>query len=313
MEPQNDIPWDAIVVGGGPAGLSAALMLGRARRRVLVVDGGSPRNRFADRMHGVLGHEGLPPADLARRGRDECAGYGVRFAEGSVAGVADLEGGVSVSLEDGATQRARALIVATGLSDHLPPVPGLAERWGRTVLHCPYCHGHEVADRRLGVLAASPMAMHQAQLVRQWSDDVVLFSAGMGPVAVEDEQRLRARGIEIVGSPVVEVAGDGDRIDAVVTDDGRRTSVDAIFTAATPRPHDGFLDALDLPRTEVPFAAVSVLETDPTGRTAHPRIWAAGNVVSPMANVPAAMGAGSFTGAAVNGALVEEEFDRAAA
>ncbi|MFN8075386.1 MAG: NAD(P)/FAD-dependent oxidoreductase [Kineosporiaceae bacterium] len=318
MTPPDPTPWDALVVGGSAAGLSAALMLGRARRRVLVVDAGSPRNRFAAHMHGVLGHDGTPPAELVRLGREQAARYGVTFAEGTVTGVEDRTDGLAVTLastdlgREPAVHRTRALVVATGITDELPAVPGLAEHWGRSVLHCPYCHGWEVRGRRLGVLATSPHAGHQARLVRQWSDDVVLFSAAMGELADDDEQRLRARGVRIVASPAVEILGDGDTVTGVRTADGSVTAVDALFTAGMPRPHDAFLAGLGLDRAEQPLGLGSFLAVDATGRTSHPRIWAVGNVTSPMATVPMVMGAGAMTGAAVNGALVEEEFDIAA-
>lgn len=304
--------WDAIVVGGGAAGLSAALMLGRARRRVLVVDAGSPRNRFADHMHGVLGNEGTPPAELVRKGRQEAAAYGIEFLDGNVDRVSDTDGGLAVALS-GRIEQTRTLVVATGISDELPAVPGLSDRWGKSVLHCPYCHGWEVRDQRLGVLATSPMALHQARLVRQWSDRIIMFSAAIGELDPADEHRLRARGIELVTAPVIEVLGDGDRVTGVRTADGMVTEVDAIFTAGVPRPHDGFLAGLELARTEQPFDLGSFLTVDPMGKTSHDRIWAIGNVVNPMANVPMAIGAGAFTGGALNGALVEEDFDLALA
>jgi len=299
--------WDAIVVGGGAAGLSAALMLGRARRRTLVIDAGRPRNRFADHMHGVLGNEGTPPVELLRKGRAEAGDYGVEFLDGTVTSVSDTGDGLAVLLTDDRVEQARALVVATGITDELPDVPGLAQQWGKKVLHCPYCHGWEVRDQRLGVLATSPMALHQAHLVRQWSDRIVLFSAGIGDLDPADEQRLRAREIEIVTEPVIEVLGDDERVTGVRTADGSITDVDAIFTAGAPRPHDDFFAGLGLQRAEQPAGVGAFLAVDMAGRTSHARIWAAGNVVNPMANVPMAMGAGAFTGGAVNGALVEED------
>lgn len=298
----SESSWDVIVAGGGPAGLSAALMLGRSRRRVLVIDAGRPRNRFATHVHGVLGQEGVPPRELVERGRAEVAGYGVEFADGTLERVEGGRGGLEVTTADGAVRSARALIVATGLSDELPGIPGLAERWGSTVLHCPYCHGWEVRDRHLGVIALSPLGLHQAELVRQWSDHVTVFAAGLGQVAPEAEQRLRARGIRLEPAPVGEIVGEGTAIAVVRLDDGREVPVDAIFTAGTPRPHDSFLASLDLARDETPLG--SFLAVDAAGRTSDDRIWAIGNVVNPTANVPMSIGAGAFTGGAVNGALV---------
>ena len=209
---QHTEHFDAIVIGGGAAGLSAALMLGRSRRRTLVIDSGLPRNRFAAHMHGVLGHEGIDPTDLLRKGREELAAYDVGIRPGRVARLDETEHGVNVLLDDGERLTGRIAIVATGVTDELPDIPGLAERWGTTVLHCPYCHGWEVRDRRIGVLTTSPLGMHQAQLIRQWSDDVVVFTAGLGPLEEADEQRLLSRGITLVTSPVTEVRSEERRV-----------------------------------------------------------------------------------------------------
>lgn len=301
--------WDVIVAGGGPAGLSAALMLGRARRRVLVIDAGSPRNRFAAHMHGVLGQEGVPPGEFLARGRAETADYGVEFAAGSVTQVEHTQGGLHVTTADGATRFTRALVVATGLRDELPEIPGLAERWGVTVLHCPYCHGWEVRDQHLGVLTTSPMGLHQAELIRQWSDRVTVFTHGLGTLAPETEQRLRARGVQLEPAPVAEILGDGTAIAAVRLEDGREVPVDALFTIGAPRPHEDFLAPLGLAREESMFG--SFLAVDALGRTSDERIWATGNVANPAANVPLSIGAGSFAGAGVNAALVTWDFDTA--
>lgn len=300
-------PWDAIIIGGGAAGLSAAQMLGRSRRRTLVVDAGSPRNRFAAHMHGVLGQDGTAPLDLIARGREELAAYGVAWLEASVRRVDEHDAGVAVALDDGSIEHARALVVATGITDELPDVPGLAERWGTSVLHCPYCHGWEVRDRRLGVLLVSPHQAHQAQLLRQWSEDVVVFAAI--PLEHAFERRLRARGVEIVTDAVAELRGDGATLTEVRLENGTVHAVDALFTMGAARPHDDFLAHLGLDRTDTPVG--SFLAVDPTGRTSSPRIWAAGNVVNPMANVPLSMGAGAMVGGAVNGALVDEDFANA--
>jgi len=306
MEP---LRWDAAIIGGGAAGLSAALMLGRARRRTIVLDAGRPRNRFAAQMHGVLGHEGADPRELLARGRAEVAEYGVAFIEGTVDLVEETSDGVAIALAGGESILARALVVASGLTDHLPEIPGLAERWGTSVLHCPYCHGWEFRDHRLGVLAASPIALHQVELVRQWSGGVVLFAAGLGELAPATERRLRARGIEIVSSPVVEVLGEGDRMTGVRLADGGTVRVDAIYTSGVLQPNDDFLAGLRLARAETPMG--DFLAVDAMGRTSGERIWAAGNVTNPGANVPVSIAAGALVGGAVNMALVTADFDAA--
>ena len=303
--------WDAVVVGGGTAGLSAALMLGRARRRVLVIDEGLPRNRFAAHMHGVLGHDGTNPLDLLVAGRGEVARYGVRVVRGSVSRVERQADEVRLTTADDVEIVARAIVVATGMRDGLPDLPGLAERWGSGVLHCPYCRGWEVRGRRLGVLATSALALHQVQLVRQWSDQVTLLDAGLGPLDDATRDRLRSRGIEIVTDRPVEVLGDDGTVTGVRTEGGTVVPLDAIFVASAPHPHEELLAPLHLERDETPFG--SVLAVDASGRTSDERVWAVGNVSAPMANVPMAASAGAMAGAALNMALVTEDFDQAEA
>ncbi|MFD1494450.1 MULTISPECIES: FAD-dependent oxidoreductase [Microbacterium] len=301
--------WDAVIIGGSVAGLSAAQMLGRSRRRTLVTDGGQPRNRFAAHMHGVLGHDGLDPAALLEKGRAEVRAYGVEIAEGTVTALTDEGDALRVTRADGSEDTARAVVIATGIRDALPDVPGLGEEWGRTVLHCPYCHGWEVAGGRLGVLATSPASLHQVELVRQLSDDVVAFTAEAEPLREEAVARLTARGIRIVPTPVRAVAP-GTHGLTVETQDGDAHVVDAVFTGGDPVIDLAFADSLDLARVDQPGAPLAV---DLRGATSHPRVFAAGNVTAPYANVPVSMGAGSMAGAGANAMLVTEEVDRAVA
>ncbi|RLV56247.1 methyltransferase domain-containing protein [Aeromicrobium phragmitis] len=301
--------YDVLIVGGSAAGLSAALTLGRALRRVAVIDAGEPRNRFAVHMHAVLGNEGQEPGALLHQGRDEAAAYGVTFLEGRARGVIAGDRAVTVATDQG-DLTGRALIVATGLTDELPALPGLAEHWGTSVLHCPYCHGWEVRGQRIGVLGGSPMSTHQAQLVRQWTDQLIFFTAG-GDLDPELRHRLEARGVELVDTPVSTVLGEDGRLSGVRLEDGREVPLDALFAAPRPHPNDQLLAELDLDRIESPMG--SFLSVDPMGQTSHPRIWAAGNVVNAAANVPVSIAAGTMAAGAVNMALVTEEFDDAVA
>jgi thioredoxin reductase/SAM-dependent methyltransferase len=301
--------WDAVIIGGGAAGLSAAQMLGRSRRRTLVIDGGMPRNRFAAHTHGVLGHDGLDPADLLERGRAEAEAYGVEIVSGAVTALTDQGDRIRIERVDGTVDTARAVVIASGLTDDLPAVPGLEGLWGTRVLHCPYCHGWEVAGLRLSVLATSPMSVHQIHLVRQLSDDVTAFTAGAEPLSDDVTAQFTARGIRVVRVPVDRVVS-GDEALTIVTDDGLETVVDAIFTAGTPVLSLEFAATLDLARAAGPGAPLAV---DMTGATSHPRIFAAGNVIAPFANVPVSMGSGSMAGAGVNARLAEEDVDLAVA
>ena len=280
-----------------------------------MVDAGSPRNRFAAHMHGVLGRDGTSPARLLADGRDEVASYGgvVRTAE-VVDATAD-ERSVTVTTSDGDTHRARHLVVATGLRDELPAVEGLARFWGRGVAHCPYCDGYEVRDQRLVVLGTGPASVGQAQLIRQWSDRLTYVVHDAPAPTDEELAALEARGIAVERGRAVRADAtpgpDGERLAALVLDDGRPLDVDAVFTAPAPRPGDDLLLRLGAERASAgagPGGPLpGQLPVDMLGRTTVPRVWAAGNVVAAYANVPVAIAAGTMAGAGVNHALVEEE------
>jgi thioredoxin reductase len=301
--------WDVVVIGGGPAGLSAALMLGRARRRVLVVDAGTPRNRFAPHMHGVLGHDGKPPQQLIAEGRREVESYGVVVHSGTVTGLEAAVPRFTVTIEGGERVTARRVILATGLRDEVQQIPGLADQWGTGAVMCPYCDGWEVRDSGIGIVASGPDSVHQAQLLRQWSPRVTYFRCG---TELPDEQRARliARGISVEESPVVEVLADAGKLTGVALDDGRVIPLDSIFTWPTPAPLHGLLLDLGAEVADSPFGVPFVI-TDPFGKTTVDGVWAIGNVATVSANVPLSMGMGSFAGAAVNADLIEEEIEAA--
>src|SRR5258708_25156794 len=203
--------YDVVVVGGGAAGLSAALVLGRARRRVAVVDGGAPRNAPAARMQGFLARDGTPPADLLAAGRAEVTGYGVQLIRDQVA---SIEPGFVVRLGSGQVLNARRIVIATGVTDELPNIPGVRERWGRDLLHCPYCHGWEVRNQPLGVLGTLPGSVQHALLVRQWSEDVIFFANTYDSSPAELAQ-LEARGVQVVRGEVTRLVVDADRLTGV--------------------------------------------------------------------------------------------------
>ena len=305
--------YDVVVIGGGAAGLNGALQLARSRRSVLVVDAGQPRNRPAAAVHGLLGHDGVPPARLLARGRDEVRGYGGEVVAGEVTAVGgDLAVGFTVTLGDGRVVLARRLLVTSGLVDNLPDIPGLGERWGRDVVHCPYCHGWEVRDQPIGVLASGPTSVHQALLFRQLSDDVVYFRRGTaldGAAA----SRLAARGIRVVEGEVTAVVITDDRVAGVRLADGTVVARRALAVAARMTARAGFLADLGLKASEHPSGMGAHVPADPAGRTEVPGVWAAGNVTDLGAQVGAAAAAGALAGAVINADLVEEETLRAVA
>ncbi|WP_395244125.1 NAD(P)/FAD-dependent oxidoreductase [Agromyces sp. MMS24-K17] len=307
MEDSPQEPIDVVIVGGGPAGLSAALSLGRARRRVVVIDSAEPRNRFAAHMHGVLGHDGLSPLALLERGRAEAAGYGVRMLRGEVSS-ARLDGGViEVDTAEG-TIRTRRLLVATGLRDELPDIPGFPEQWGRGVVVCPYCDGWEHRHDVIGVVATSPRSVEQAQLLRQWSDRVVYFENVVGAASDADLERLASRGICVESGAVagLRTLGEGDdaRLRGVEVD-GRVVEIGVIFTGPTMRPRDGLLRSLGASTTVSELG--DWVDVDDDGRTSVPGVWAVGNVVNPRANVSVSLGLGSLVAGALNADLIADE------
>ncbi|KAB1643478.1 FAD-dependent oxidoreductase [Gulosibacter chungangensis] len=305
------LQWDAIIIGGGFAGLSAAQTLGRSRRRTLVLDSGRPRNRFSEHAHNILGLDGTPPADLLASARQQAAEYGIEFVAAEVSEVTVLDQGIRILATDGRAFEARTLLVATGLTDVLPEIPGLAARWGKSVLHCPYCHGWEVADQRLGVLVLSEIGFHQAQLIRQWSEDLTVFLGEGMHIPADIRSRLEVRGVRIIPSPITELLGEGTQLNAVRTADGTQIPLDALFLLGKIQPNDGFLGALQLARTETPMG--SFISIDETGRTSVERIWATGNAVNPGAAIPQAAGDAAFAAAQMNLWLVNDDTDRALA
>ncbi|MBB6345555.1 NAD(P)/FAD-dependent oxidoreductase [Nonomuraea muscovyensis] len=310
--------YEVVVVGGGAAGLSGALTLSRARRSVLVIDAGSPRNAPADGVHVYLGHEGTPPARLLATGRAEVAGYGGEIVTGEVVSAERLAAGgdFRVVLGDGSAVRADRLLVTTGLVDELPDVPGLAERWGRDVLHCPYCHGWEVRDQAIGVLATGPLGVHQALMWRQWSDDVTLF-AHTAPKFTDDEhEQLAARDVTVVEGRVTGVRVSDDRLTGLELADGRVADCRAVAVTGRLTARAGIPAGLELEVAELErdgHVIGDYVPADPTGATSVPGVWVAGNVANPLEQVIGSAAAGVKAGAAINADLITEDVRRAVA
>jgi thioredoxin reductase len=301
--------YDVIVVGGGAAGLSGALMLARSKRSVLVIDAGTPRNAPAEGVHGLLGHDGVSPLELLERGRAEVRRYGGEVISGSVDAVTE---GFTVTLADGRSFEARRILVTTGLVDELPEIPGLRERWGRDVVHCPYCHGWEVRDRPIGVISSGPMSVHQALLFRQLSDDVTFFTHTRPAPEGDDAAKLATRGIAIVAGEVAAVESTDDGITGVRLADGSVTPVGAVAVATRMVARAGLLGKLGLRPVEHPTGAGEYVPAEVGGRTEVPGVWVAGNVTDVTAQVGAAAAAGAMAGAMINADLVTEEATTAA-
>jgi len=309
--------YDVVVVGGGAAGLSGAVALARSRRSVLVVDAGQPRNAPAAGVHNYLGREGARPADLLAAGRAEVASYGGSVVPGVATAVRrEDDGDFRVTLDDGQELAARRLLVATGLVDELPDLPGLAERWGRDVLHCPYCHGWEVRDQPIGILATGPTAVHQALLFRQLSDDVVFFRH-IGPeLPAEQAEQLTALGIPMVDGEVTGIEVVDGRLTGVRLASGEVVARAAVVVAPRFTARAGVLDALGIAAADQEMGGSvvgSAVPADPTGATAVPGVWVAGNISDMSAQVVVSAAAGMRAGAMINADLVAEDARRAVA
>lgn len=286
-------PYDVVVVGGGAAGLSAALVLGRSRRSVLVIDAGEPRNAPAEHLHNYLGREGIRPTELLEIGREEVARYGVEVRRGRVSSTARTGGGFAVGLDDGSAVASRRLVLATGVVDVLPQVPGLKERFGRDVLHCPYCHGWEVGGLPLGIVASGPDCVERALLFRQWSDDVVILLNDQPPPQGEDAEKLRARGIGTVPGEIVRLVVEDDTLTGVELHGGEVVTRAALVVTTVPTADTTLLDAL--------------------GGPAVPGLQVVGNAAAPYGGVITSAADGMMAGTLLNHELIVEETDAAVA
>lgn len=315
MTQQASESVDVVIVGGGAAGLSAALTLGRARRSVLVVDDGTPRNAPAERSHAFLTRDGAPPSEIVEIGRDEAKGYGARFRQGRATSAERVEGGFRVRLDDGGAVHGRRLLITTGLTDGLPEIEGLREQWGKGVLHCPYCHGWEVRDRAIGVIGANPMAVHAALLWRQWSEDVTLFRHTAPEFDEEQHERLAARGVRVVEGTVTAV----ESADGAVTGirvGGRSFPIEVGVVGTTMTARSELLEDLGVKPETMEMQGHVIARKAPVGAmgsTSVPGVYAAGNVTDPSAQVIAAAAAGNAAGGGINADLVEEDTTAAVA
>lgn len=290
------------MIGGSWAGLAAALQLARARRRVLVVDAGRPRNRFAHASHGFLGQDGRSPAAIRDTARAEVLAYptaAYRADEATQAG--GTVDAFEVALASGATVRARRLVLATGMVDEPPDVPGLRDRWGVTVLHCPYCHGYEVADRRLGVLAVGDLSVHQALLLPDWSAHVTFFTNAAAAPDEAQRAHLAARGVRIEPRRVVRLVGDAPALAGVEVDGGEVVPVEALFTGARAHMPGALAEQLGCAWDDGPFGPV--LRTDERRQTTVPGVFAAGDAANAMSNATLAAASGVMAGVAAHQSL----------
>ena len=307
----SDTTWDCIVVGAGAAGLSAALVLGRARRRTLVIDAGAQSNRVAHGTGGLLGQDGRRPADFYAAGRAELAAYPtVELRSAEVVAGKRGEAGFVLESSDGSREAARLVLLATGMDYRFPALPGIAERFGRSVFHCPFCHGWEVRERRLGVLDRGATGMQRALLLRFWSDDVTLLTDGPAELVAEDRDRLAAAGVQIDERHVAGVDGPVETLTAIAFTDGGTRACGGLLVPVTLHQRSTLAGRLGAVASAAGHVAADALEVDPMLRTTASGLFAAGDVSAKMPSVANAIAAGSTAAAVVVHDLMSEAGDR---
>ncbi len=294
---------DCLIVGGGPAGLSAALLLGRCRRRVLVLDSGQPRNRHAHRLHGFLTRDGTPPLELLALARAELAAYpGVTHRTATVTTAWCEDGGFTVECADGARWRTRTLLIATGLTDTLPPLDGAAELYGRGVLHCPYCDGWEIRDRPVAVYDSGAHGAELALELTGWTRDVVLCTGGGAPPPAAPAARHAPHGIAVRPEPVRRLEGHDGWLQQIVFTAGPPLARDALFFDSRPRQHSRLLADLGFD-----FTPRGDVDTGTRQRTALPGLYVAGDACRSVRLAIVAAAEGVEAAFDINAALLKAD------
>lgn len=293
---------DAIVIGGSFAGLSAAMYIARARRSVCVVDTGAPRNRFAAHSHGFFAQDGSAPGAMLATARSQVARYPTAtFVEGKAVSATPTPDGFAVTLGGGEVLEGAKLVLAFGISDELPAIPGLPERWGKSVLHCPYCHGFEFSGKRLGVLNVSPMSAHQAMLIAEWGPTTLYLNGAAEPDDAASAQ-LQKRGVSIERAPVSALRGDGTDLRSIALADGRELAVDALYLGPRTHLNSAIAEQLGCAIEEGSFGPV--IRSDAQKLTTVAGVFAAGDITRSMHNVTWAVADGVMAATALHRSLV---------
>ncbi len=297
------LDFDAAIVGGGPAGLSAALTLGRAGRRVVLVDAGAARNAPAAHSHGYLTRDGAPPEEIRRLGREEAAGYGVVLRDGRVRDAERDGDGFRLAL-DGAgglradALRARVLVLATGVVDELPDIPGLAEAWGKTAVHCPYCHGHEHRGKATAVLGRGSATYGFARLLHGWTDDVTVVTNGPEDLDVEEERQLADEDVRILRAPIARLRAPGGRLEAVEFEGIPPLACGVLYLRPPQRPASPLAERLGAELRD------GLVRVDHEGRTGVPGLFVVGDAANPVQEIATAAAGGARAAIAVNHDLI---------
>lgn len=293
--------FDVIIIGGSYAGLSAALSLGRSLRNVLVIDSGQPCNRFTPHSHNFLTRDGEKPADIAAQGKADLQPYKtVAFHEDMAIQATHHQNSFSITTASGATFNAKKLIMATGLKDLMPDIKGLDACWGKTVIHCPYCHGYEFAHATTGVIANGDGGFHYAEMLHNWTKDLTLFTHGAASFSTEQLEKINKKNIRIIETPVAAIEHENGQVKHITTKDGNTYPVTAVYHKATTMQHSDIPEQLGCALTEA-----GLLKVDEFRETTVKGMYACGDNSS-MRSVATAVYTGSMAGIMVNKALIEE-------
>jgi len=296
--------FEVIIIGGSYAGLSAAMSLGRALRKVLVIDSGQPCNRQTPHSHNFLTQDGQKPAEIANIALAQLAQYEtVQIHKGLAINGAKTENGFLVDTQAGDTFYAKKLIFATGIKDTMPAINGFAECWGISVIHCPYCHGYEVRGQKTGIFANGEAAAHYAQLINNWTKDLRVFTNGESTLTTEQHDKLKSHGIDLVEKTIDSIVHTDGRIEKIVFSDGSEQPLDALYSRPAFVQHSAIPESLGCELTEQ-----GLLKVDGFQKTNVAGVFACGDNSNPMRSVAMAVASGSMTGAMVNHELISEEF-----
>ncbi|KZY37604.1 thioredoxin reductase [Roseovarius sp. HI0049] len=289
---------DVIVVGGGYAGMAAALQLVRARRTVAVIDAGMRRNRFASHAHGFLSQDGVPPERIAAQSRAQVERYpSLTWIEGEAIALDGAREAFEIGMKDGTSVTGRRVLFATGVRDALPGIDGIEARWGRSVFHCPYCHGFELDQGHIGVIGSGPMSVHQAELLTEWGS-VTFLPNGAVALDADTREALTGRGVTVEDADVGKIEGNAE----ICLADGRRLAFDGLFVSPTVSPASLLPARAGCALEDTPMGAI--LRTDAAKQTTVPGIYACGDVASMPHSVSLAVGDGAMAGAQVHRSLV---------
>ncbi|WPR73795.1 NAD(P)/FAD-dependent oxidoreductase [Algoriphagus sp. NG3] len=296
--------FDIIIIGGSYSGLSAAMALGRSLRKVLVIDAGNPCNRQTPHSHNFLTQDGRTPAEISALARQQVEQYNtVSFLSGNAVSAKKSGDGFEIQTEDGEVFQSKKLILATGVQDIMPDIPGFAECWGISVIHCPYCHGYEVRNQKTGILANGDFGFEFGKMITNWTKDLTLFTNGKSTLTAEQTTKLTAKGVTVIETEIDHISHLNGNLERLILKDGTNIPLQALYAKAD------FVQSSNIPSSlGVELTDHGHIKVDPMQNTSIPGIYACGDNTTQFRSVSYAVSTGTMAGAACNKELIAEEF-----